>query len=78
MLRWPLRPVGLLLSELDCSSYSQESDYMGVVFHFYDSEDEDDEDDEEPTPRFNMPRMGVSPLKPHSRAGQPSKLAELK
>lgn len=52
---------------------------MGVVFHFYDSEDEDEEDDEEPTPRFNMPmRMGVSPLKPHSRAGQPSKLAELK
>lgn len=58
---------------------SQESDYMGVVFHFYDSEDEDEEEDEEPTPRFNLPRMGMSPFKPHSRAGgQPSKLAELK
>nr|XP_011442355.2 coiled-coil domain-containing protein 87 isoform X8 [Crassostrea gigas] len=56
-----------------------ESDYMGVVFHFYDSEDEDEEEDEEPTPRFNLPRMGMSPFKPHSRAGgQPSKLAELK
>lgn len=52
---------------------------MGVVFHFYDSEDEDEEEDEEPTPRFNLPRMGMSPFKPHSRAGgQPSKLAELK
>ncbi|XP_062617089.1 coiled-coil domain-containing protein 87-like isoform X2 [Saccostrea cucullata] len=56
-----------------------ESDYMGVVFHFYDSEDEDEDDEEEPTPRgYTIPRMGVSPFKPHSRAGQPSKLAELK
>ncbi|XP_061173923.1 coiled-coil domain-containing protein 87-like isoform X4 [Saccostrea echinata] len=56
-----------------------ESDYMGVVFHFYDSEDEDEEEEEEPTPRgYTIPRMGMSPFKPHSRAGQPSKLAELK
>ena len=25
----------------------QESDYMGVVFHFYNSDGEDDEDEEE-------------------------------
>ncbi|XP_048734506.1 coiled-coil domain-containing protein 87-like isoform X3 [Ostrea edulis] len=56
-----------------------ESDYMGVVFHFYDSEEEEEEEEEEPTPRgFAIPRMGVSPFKSHSRTGQPSKLAELK
>ena len=29
-----------------CGCCDQESDYMGVVFHFYNSEDEEEDEDE--------------------------------
>ena len=31
-------------------SFKQESDYMGVIFHFYNSDDEDDDDDDVRSP----------------------------
>ena len=60
--------------------WPQETDYMGVVFHFYDS-GEEDEEEEEPTPRTNLsvfPGALLSPLKSYSRAGHTSKAAEMK
>ncbi|KAK3097621.1 hypothetical protein FSP39_011468 [Pinctada imbricata] len=56
-----------------------ETDFMGVVFHFYDSGDEDEEEDE-PTPRggLTFPGSRLSPQKSYSRAGPTTKAAEMK
>jgi hypothetical protein len=38
----------------------QESDYMGVTFHFYDSDEEDDDGDEMPVHSQYVSKLGQS------------------